>query len=156
MNVWLATAIASGALFALVVSYFAWVRIPRWEPMSEIRFLPDFAKALRLADRVQPTLAVIAFGSTIAFGLGVPGASQTLTTVAAICYGLILIGSGLVLVPIQRGLIKGKVRDPGAIRARWFMGHRVRTALGIVAVALMISAGVVDANVCVGLCPAQL
>ncbi len=125
MNGWSITMLGSGGLFAFTVWFVAWWRIPLWRTMSWQEFQPDFARRLRRVDRLQPALLVVCLVSTIGFAAAAGGAARFLSVLAAAGFFLTLVGSGTMLVPLQRRLIKGPTGEVERMRRRWYRGHLV-------------------------------
>ena len=130
-------------MFTAAVVYFAVVRVPRWRAMEIPAFLPDFARVIKVADKVQPALLVATIGSA-ALTLGaVDGASALLTAIAIGGFALVLIGSLSFLVPLQRRMIR-LGPDPAMriddMRARWLKGHLGRASLAATSFVLLVFA----------------
>ena len=129
--------LVTGGLFAGVVAFVAWERIPAWRKMDAAEFQRHFGHSIRRADRLQPALLVVWLASTIGFAVVTDGTPAVLAAVAAAGLVLTLVGSGAVLVPLQRRLLAGAIDDPEAGRRRWYRGHLVRTALAVTAFVLV-------------------
>jgi hypothetical protein len=142
MDLWWIVAMVSGILFALGSVYYALIRIPRWRRMTVDAYVADFGQAVRVADRIQPLLALIAIVATIAYAISSSGTTQLLAIGAVVVYGVIIAASVGVIVPLQRRIIAAGGGDP-AMRQRWFRGHWLRTALAGIAVLLLGAAGAV-------------
>lgn len=128
---WEIPMLVTGGLFAGVVAFVAWERIPAWRTMEAAEFQRHFGHSIHKADRLQPALLVVWLASTIGFAVATDGTAGTLAAVAAVGLVLTLVGSGALLVPLQRRLLAGAVDDPEAGRRRWYRGHVVRTALAV-------------------------
>jgi Domain of unknown function (DUF1772) len=145
MNTWTILMLVSGGLFAGGVAVFAWERVPAWRRMPLPRFRDDFATAIHRADRVQPALLVVTIVSTIGFALTATGPARTLALIGAVGFLLTLIGSGAILVPLQRRIIRSSVQPDAleAMRHRWFQGHLGRASVGVTSFVLVaLAAGV--------------
>ena len=143
MNAWGAVAVVAGGLFAGGVLSFTWARVPIWRSMEVPRFLPDFAKTIDKADKVQPALLVIATVSAVGFAVSAEETARVLAVVGASGFGVTLIASLAILVPLQRHIIRTG-NDPAtpidAMRRRWFQGHLGRTVLSLVSFASVATA----------------
>ncbi len=129
--------LVAGGLFAGVVTFVAWERIPAWRAMDVAEFRRHFGHSIRRADRLQPAVLIAWLLSTIAFAVTTGGAARALALVAAVGLVLTLVGSGAYLVPLQRRLVAGAVQDPDGGRRRWYRGHLVRTALALASLGLV-------------------
>jgi drug/metabolite transporter (DMT)-like permease len=96
------------------------------------------------ADPAMPILMVISGAAAGVFASIAEGGSPWLALVAIGLLGVILIGSILVAEPINsrfRRLPEGVVPpDADLLRRRWRRFHLVRTSLGVVALACLITA----------------
>jgi hypothetical protein len=141
MTGWEIPMVISGGLFAGGASYFAWERIPAWRTMSAREFKPDFAHSIRLADRLQPALLVACLASAIGFAASADSPARTVAMLGAGGLLLTLVGSGALLVPLQRRLLAGRGGgDIGTLRRRWNRGHLLRTAAALVSFTLVVVA----------------
>jgi hypothetical protein len=136
--------VISGGLFAGGVVTIAWERVPAWRRMQLADFRVGFAHTLRRVDRLQPALLLICLASTTGFAVSATGAERALAMFAAAGFLLILVGSVVWLIPIQRMVTSGSqlpAADVNGLRTRWLRGHLIRTvaavALFIVVVAAM-------------------
>lgn len=134
--------LVSAGLFSLNVGYFALVRIPVWRAMSWPEFQADFARWLRRADIVQPMLATAAVLAAVGFGLSSDGGPRTLALTAATGFLVILLASGTLMVPLQRRLVAGRVRDVEQMRVRWYRGHLVRTFVAVGSLGFAVAAAI--------------
>ena len=140
MNGWGAAAVIAGGLFAGGVLSFTWARLPLWREMDVSRFLWDFERTINKADRVQPTLLVVAIVSILMFARSLEGTARALMIASAIGFGITLLASVLVLVPLQRRMIKMGSEGASLIdtmRVKWFQGHLGRSVLSLVSLWLM-------------------
>ena len=143
MTGWGWAALLAGGTFTSAVMYFAVVRVPRWRAMEIPVFLPDFARAINVADKVQPALLVATIASGALMLGAVEGTSALLTAIALAGFGLVLIGSLSFLVPLQRRMIR---LGPDAamrideMRARWLKGHLGRALLAVTSFAVLVLA----------------
>jgi hypothetical protein len=114
----------------------AWERVPAWNGADPLEFRAAFAHTLQRVDRVQPALAVAGLISTIGFAISADGGARTLAGLAAAGFGLILVGSGAWLVPLQRRLVARGPEEPQVDtekpRRQWFRGDQIRAAVGLV------------------------
>lgn len=146
MNIWAILMLVSAGLFTGGTVAFAWERIPAWRAMPPAQYLPDFAGTIHRADRMQPTLLVIAIVAALGYGLSASAPARTLAFVAAAGFGVTLLASLAVLVPLQRRIIASAQQPPEAIEAmrrRWFSGHRGRATLAATCFTLAAVAAVV-------------
>jgi hypothetical protein len=141
---WLAIAmLLSGGLFAGGVVSLAWERLPAWNGADPFEFRAAFAHTLQRVDRVQPALAVVGLISSIGFAISADGDARTLGGLAAAGFGLILVGSGAWLVPLQRRLVAGEGQiDTDNLRRQWFRGHQIRAAVALLSFSLAVVAAV--------------
>ena len=142
MESWQWVAVLAGGMFTAVVVYVAAVQGPRWRAMEIPTFLPRFARAINVADKVQPMLLVATIVSTI-IAMPLDGASNLLAWGSVAGFALTLVGSVSFLVPLQRRMIR-LGPDPAlpldAMRARWLKGHVGRTSLAVTSFALLVLA----------------
>ena len=143
-DVWAFSMLISGGLFAGGVASMAWERLPAWQATEISDFRRTFAHTVRRVDRLQPALLTICLVSTIAFTLSASGAAQLPALLAAAGFFVVLIGSGAVLVPIQRRLVSAEgdlpPREAERLRKVWLRGHVVRTAVALAALVLAVVA----------------
>jgi hypothetical protein len=141
MSDWLAIAmLLSGGLFAGGGLSLAWERLPAWKAVDPLEFRAAFAHTLQRADRLQPALAAVGLISTIGFAISADGGARTLAGLAAAGFGLILVGSGAWLVPLQRRLVARGPEEPQIdtekLRRQWFQGHRIRATIALLSFTL--------------------
>ena len=143
---WSIVMLISGALFVAGVFPIVWERAPAWRTADPATFRVEFAYTLRRMDLLQPALAFACAVSSVGFAFSASGTERTLAVLAAACFGAILVGSWLGLVPIQHRLV-----DPGSdlsaadverLRTRWLGGHLMRTVVALVAFVLLVVAAV--------------
>ena len=140
MNGWGTAAIIAGGLFAGGVLSFTWARLPLWREMDVSRFLWDFERTINKADRVQPAFLILAIVSILMFARSVDGTARALMIASAVGFGITLVASLLVLVPLQRRIIRVGQENPTSVeemRAKWFQGHIGRSVLSLVSLMLM-------------------
>jgi hypothetical protein len=89
---------------------------------------------------------VVSLISTIGFALSEEDAARVVAALSAAGFLIVLVGSGALLVPIQRRLVAS---GPDAaspelerLRARWLRGHVLRTVVGLAAFVLAVVAAV--------------
>jgi Domain of unknown function (DUF1772) len=145
-DVWAITMLISGALFAGGVVSIAWERLPAWRAAELPDFRVAFAHTLRRVDRLQPALLVVCLVSTIGFALGADRQTQVLALFAAAGFLAVLVGSGALLVPVQRRLVSAETDLPSPeaerLRGLWLRGHVVRTVVAVAALVLAVVAAV--------------
>lgn len=144
---WSIFMLITGGLFLSGVFPILWERAPAWRRQDDTTFRSDFAHTLRRVDRLQPALLVGCVVASSGFAVTTMGASRVLAAFAAACMLVILIGSGVRLVPIQSRLADPaghlSANDTAELRTRWLAGHVVRTVLAIVAfISLVVAASV--------------
>lgn len=146
MDGWEIAAVVAGGVFTARVLYFAGVRAPQWLAMERGAFLPDFARTIRTADKVQPALLVVTIASLWMRSRSADGAAAALALAASAGFALTMAASVALLVPLQRRMIR-EGADPAvpipALRSRWVKGHIGRTVLSVVSFALLLSATLV-------------
>ena len=140
MNGWEIAAISAGGLFTAATVFFAVNRVPRWRQAEVGAFLPDFAKVIHVADKVQPTLLVSTIISVVMLSRSIDGTTRAIAVAATIGFTLTLIGSVAYMVPLQRRMIR-LGDDPAvpqkAMRARWIKGQLGRASLSVASYALL-------------------
>jgi Domain of unknown function (DUF1772) len=143
-DVWATSMLISGALFAGGVVSIAWERLPAWRAAELPDFRLAFAHTLRRVDRLQPVLLAVCLVSTIGFALGVDGQAQVPALLAAAGFLAVLVGSGALLVPVQRRLVSAGADLPSSeverLRRLWLRGHVVRTVVAVAALVLAVVA----------------
>jgi hypothetical protein len=135
----------SGGLFVGLVA-IAWERVPAWWASDPVDFRTEFAPRLGRVDRLQPALLAVCLGSAIGLPAA-PVAPRALAALAAGGFLVVLVGSVVVLVPIQRRLVASESPPRSAVealQARWCGGHLVRTVVALACFAL--AAWFVDPN----------
>ena len=143
MTGWETGAIVAGGLFTSGVLYFALMRVPRWRAMEIRSFLPDFARTINVADKVQPTLLLATIISVSMLARSIDGTSQVLAVTAITGFTLTLVGSLAFLVPLQRRMIRLGPEPSSRLvpmRARWIKGHLGRASLAAASFALLVLA----------------
>lgn len=145
-DLWAISMLISGGLFAGGVVSIAWERLPAWRATELSDFRIAFAHTLRRVDRLQPALLVVCLASTIGFALSADDAAQLPALLAAGGFLVVLIGSGALLVPVQRRLVSSEARLPSAeaerLRRLWLRGHLIRTVVALVALVLAVVASI--------------
>jgi Domain of unknown function (DUF1772) len=145
-NLFAISMLISGGLFVGGVVSIAWERLPAWRATDLADFRVAFAHTLRRVDRLQPALLVVCLLSTIGFAFGADGAAQLAAFSAAAAFLAILLGSGAVLIPVQRRLASSAADLPSTeaerLRTLWLRGHVVRTVVALAALVLAIVAAV--------------
>jgi hypothetical protein len=137
--------LVAGGLFAGGAATFAWSRVPIWRRMALDEFVDDFEQTIRLTDKVQPALLVVAAVSATAFALAADGIPRLLAGVGAAAFVLVLTASFAVLVPLQRRIVSTPQREAEnleAMRGRWFGGNLGRSVVAAAAFFLMVAAAV--------------
>ena len=143
--IWTTLMLVSAGLFAGGALTIAWAGAPVLRAMPPDRFIPEFARTIRTADKVQPALAVIALATSIVVSVTSDGAARFAAATGAAVFLAIVVVSGAVLVPLQRRIVRWPVEDAAAVppmRERWIRGHAGRSALSLVALAAVVVAAV--------------
>jgi hypothetical protein len=129
-------------LFAGGVVSIARERLPAWRAAELSDFRSAFAHTLRRVDRLQPALLVICLLSTLGFALRADDAAQLAALLAAAGFLAVLVGSGAVLIPVQRRLVSADAELPSPeaerLRRLWLRGHVIRTVVALVALMLAV------------------
>ena len=140
MSGWEWIAVLAGGSFTAAVVYFAIIRVPRWREMEFPAFVTDFARAINVADKVQPTLLAATIVSAVVLARSAEGASLILAITAIAGLSLTMIGSLAFMVPLQRRIIRLS-GDPSVpleeMRSTWLRGHLGRASLATVSFALL-------------------
>ena len=143
MNGWEVAALVAGSLFTTGVVYVASVRLPRWAAMDVPSFLPDFERAINVADKVQPMLLAATIVSAAVFSSSLEGTTRVLAYAAIAGFVITMVASLTVLVPLQRRMIR-LGDDPSVpqreMRSRWVKGHLGRTSLALLSFVLLLLA----------------
>jgi hypothetical protein len=142
-DMWAVGMLVSGGLFAGGVMSIAWERVPAWRRTQLAEFRTGFADTLRRVDRLQPALLSVSLASTIGFAVTAAGSARTLAAFAASGFLLILVGSVVWLVPIQRTLQSSSKLSAATVdelRTRWLRGHLIRAVAGVVLFGLAVAA----------------
>jgi hypothetical protein len=144
MTSWQIFMLVSSGLFA-GGTLIAAARIPAWRKMSVADFIPDFARTIVVADKVQPALLLIALVSTVGFALRVEATARATAIASSLGLIAILVASGAVLVPLQRRIIGSQALPDGteAMRDRWLRGHVGRCVFAIGSFVLAVAAAAV-------------
>jgi Domain of unknown function (DUF1772) len=144
-EIWAVGMLISGGLFAGGVMSIAWERVPAWQRSQLAGFRIGFTHTLKRVDRLQPALLSVSLASTIGFAVTAVGSARTLAVFVAAGFLLVLIGSLVWLVPIQRTLQSGSELSAAAVdelRTRWLRGHLIRAITGVALFALAVVATV--------------
>jgi hypothetical protein len=145
-DLWAISMLISGGLFAGGVVSIAWERLPAWRATELSDFRIAFAHTLRRVDRLQPALLVVCLASTIGFALSADDGAQLLALLAAAGFLAVLVGSGALLVPVQRRLVSSEAELPSPeaerLRRLWLRGHLIRTVVALVALVLAVVASI--------------
>jgi hypothetical protein len=144
MESWPIFMVGCSGLFA-AGTVIAAARIPAWRRMSLTDFIPDFARTIVVADKVQPALLLVTLVATVGFALRVEEAARSAAIASAVGLIAILAASAAVLVPLQRRIIGS--REPAgiqeALRDKWLRGHLGRSGIAALSFVLAITAAVV-------------
>jgi Anthrone oxygenase len=144
--IWATPMLIAAGLFAGGAVSIAWERIPAWRGADLESFQTAFAHTLRRVDPLQPALVVISLISTIGFALSEEDGARVVASLSAAGFLIVLVGSGALLVPIQRRLVAsgpdGASPELERLRARWLRGHVLRTVVGLASFVLAVVAAV--------------
>lgn len=99
-------------------------------------------------DVLQPTLLAVSLLSTIGFAISARGAAAQIPAVlSAVGLVVVLVGSVVWLVPLQRRLVASgaelQTPDVERLRRQWLSGHLIRTGVSLAALALAAVAAMV-------------
>jgi hypothetical protein len=143
---WSIVMLISAGLFVAGVVPIAWERAPAWPAADHASFQVEFAHTLQRMDRFQPTLLILSLVSSAGFAVSSSGTTRALAALAALCFVVILVGSRVGLVPIQRRLVDPRsdlsAADVERLRTRWLGGHLIRTVVALIAFVLLVLAAV--------------
>ncbi len=138
----LAMLVTSG-VFAGTAAVLSWTRSGPWRSMSLAAFRASFAATIRVADTVQPALLAAALLSSVVFVSSAGGVSSLVAAVGATGLLAVLLVSSVVLVPLQRRILRSPwlaERDVVEMRDRWLRGHRGRSIVAMASFALLVVA----------------
>jgi Domain of unknown function (DUF1772) len=145
MMIWATVMLVCGGLFAGAITAIAWERLPAWRTMPRGQFTPDFAGAIRRAERIQPALLVATIVAALGFSAGSEGLARIAALAGALGFAGSLIGTAVVMVPLQRRIIAAPEGSRiETMQRRWFRGHVGRSALS--AISFVLLAGAVAAS----------
>ena len=137
MNLWAPLMLVAAGLFAGGATSFAWSRVSIWRQMPVPEFIDDFAQTIHRTDKVQPALLVVAIVGSVGFATTAEATARALALLGAGCLLVTLLASVVVLVPLQRKIIRSTQPQPiETLRRQWFRGHLGRSALSVVAFAV--------------------
>jgi hypothetical protein len=143
MNVWAVLVLLAGGLFTGSVVAFAWDRVSAWKAMPLPEFMGDFDHTINRADKIQPALLTIAIVGAVGYGLSATESSRLLMLVAATGFVIVMVASLVLLVPLQRRILRTSLDEAESIKAmreRWFPGHLGRATLSVVSFGLVVIA----------------
>ena len=146
MDTWAVIMLVAGWLFAGGAATIGWTRSGAWMEMKTQEFLPDFARTIRIADRLQPALLLITIVSTAAVVLTTQSTTRAISAAGGAGFVATLIASVVVLVPLQRRIIStspDRSDDIAAMRRAWIRGHRGRSILSVASLVLVAVASIV-------------
>jgi hypothetical protein len=141
---WTILMLGAGGLFTGGLVWYAWERVWIWRRLDLGAFAVDFRRSVRRADPAMPILLVTCGAATGGFASLADGGARTLALARMGLLAIILVGSIVVAEPINsqfRRLPEGVVPPQAErLRRRWRRFHLIRTALGIAALACLITA----------------
>lgn len=130
MTIWAVVMLVGGGLFAGAITSIAWERTPAWRKMARPQFTADFAAAIERAERIQPALLAVTIVAAVGFGVGSEGLPRIAAFGGAAGFAVSLIGTVLVMVPLQRRIISAPMQSEiVAMKRRWLRGHIGRSTL---------------------------
>jgi hypothetical protein len=126
------------------IATIAWERIPVWRRLDPVPRAVDFRRSLRRMDPAMPIIAVVILALGVAYALRHDGTARTLTWIALSGVTVIVLGSILLLEPINnkfRRLPEGTPPpDAAALHTRWSWLHLGRTVVAVASLALFVAA----------------
>jgi hypothetical protein len=141
---WTIVMLGAGGLFTGGLVWYAWERVWIWSRLDLSEFAVDFRRSVRKADPAMPILLVVCGVAAGVFAWLADGGARMLALAGIGLLAVILVASVVVAEPFNsqfRRLPEGVV-PPQAERLRrcWRRFHLVRTALGVAAMACLITA----------------
>ncbi|MFD1538966.1 DUF1772 domain-containing protein [Nonomuraea guangzhouensis] len=126
------------------ITTIAWERIPVWRRLDPVPRAVDFRRSLHRMDPTMPIIAVIVIGLGVTHALGHEGLARTLAWIAVGGIALVVVGSILLLEPINsrfRRLPEGAPPpDAADLHVRWSWLHLGRTVVAVVSLTLFVLA----------------
>ncbi|WP_020415658.1 DUF1772 domain-containing protein [Amycolatopsis sp. ATCC 39116] len=128
------------------VTTIAWERIPVWRRLDLVSRAVDFRRSLKRMDPTMPIVAVVILALGGMYALRHDGAARVLTWLGFAGVALIVVGSIVLLEPINskfRRLPEGTPPEHAAtLFVRWSWLHIVRAGVAIASLALFVAATV--------------
>ena len=126
------------------ITTIAWERIPVWRRLDPVPRAVDFRRSLYRMDPTMPILAIAVLVLGVIHALRLDGDVRTLTWLAVGGVALIVVGSLLLLEPINskfRRLPEGTPPpDAATLHARWARLHLARAVVAVASLALLVTA----------------
>jgi hypothetical protein len=136
--------ITISGIWAGAITSIAWERIPVWRRLDEVQRAVDFRRTLYRMDPAMPIIAGVIIALGVAYAIGHHGTARTLAWAAVGAVALIVVGSVLLLEPINtrfRRLPEGTPPpDAAELYARWTRLHLARTVVAVTSLALFATA----------------
>ncbi|RSM64774.1 hypothetical protein DMB66_19245 [Actinoplanes sp. ATCC 53533] len=131
-------------VWAGAITTIAWERIPVWRRLDPVPRAVDFRRSLHRMDPTMPILAIAILVLGVVFALRHEGIARALAWIALGGITLIVVGSVLLLEPINtkfRRLPEGTPPpDAASLHTRWTWLHLVRTVLAVASLGLFVTA----------------
>lgn len=141
---WAIVMLTSGSVFAGGLLWYAWERVWIWRRLDLRAYAVDFRRSVRKADPAMPILLVICATTASVFASMAEGEARVLALAGVGLLAVILVGSLVVAEPINsrfRRVPEGVVPpEADRLRRRWRRFHLVRTLVGLLALARLITA----------------
>jgi hypothetical protein len=131
-------------LWTGAITTIAWERIPVWRRLDPVPRAVDFRRSLYRMDPTMPIVAIAVLVLGVIYALGRDGNARTLAWLALGGVALIIVGSLLLLEPINskfRRLPEGTPPpDAASLHARWARLHLTRAVVAIASLVLFVTA----------------
>lgn len=126
------------------ITTIAWERIPVWRRLDLVPRTVDFRRSLYRMDPTMPIVAVVVLALGVVYALRHDGTASTLAWIAFGGVALIVVGSLLLLEPINsqfRRLPEGTPPpSAAALLVRWSRLHIPRSVVAIASLVLFVAA----------------
>ena len=136
--------LASGGLFSGGILVVAVERTSLWRRMPVEQYAVDFRRSLARVDPMLPIFGALTGVGALLFALNASGRPATLTWIAVVLLGVIIVSSLVVAEPINARFRRLPEGSPPAgaerLRITWRRFHYGRTLLGIAAFACIVGA----------------
>lgn len=136
--------LAAGGLFAGGILVVAVERTNLWRRMPVDQYAVDFRRSLARVDPMLPILGALTCVGALLYALNSAGRPATLTWVAVVLLGVIIVSSLIVAEPINARFRRHAEGDTPAgadrLRVVWRRFHYGRTILGLAAFGCIVGA----------------